>query len=1154
MNTILQYLMKNTVAGKIDKETAVQLTKMIKELGQNTDDVAIIGMALQFPSASNPDDFWGNLINGEDLIRNFPKVRQEDTKQHLAFLNDQEHHTRYQTGAYLEEIDKFDHQFFGITPKEASLMDPNQRLFLETVWKAIEDAGYGGKKMLGSKTGVCLGFCLGSEDHTYKQMIQEVEPDSVPIALSGNLSPIMASRISYLLDLKGPSLVVDTACSSSLVAVHTACRMLENNEAEMTIVGGVKIHLFPMESENTIGIESSDGRTKTFDDGSDGTGIGEGVAALLLKPLSKALRDQDHIYAVIKGSAVNQDGHSIGITAPNVIAQEEVIVQAWKNAKVDPKTISYIEAHGTGTKLGDPVEVEGIRRAFQRFTDQKQFCAIGSLKTNMGHLDSLAGLAGLIKAVLALKHKKIPASLHFHQPNRQISFEVSPVYVNDRLMEWETKGTLRRCGVSAFGMSGTNCHVILEEAPLSSVKADVPVNEPQLFTLSALSESVLDRMVREFCEYLETPDVDHRNLTDICYTLYTGRGRYQCCIAMVVTNLEELHHKLTLLRLNGLQTMSEERIFYSNRGLEVEGTENEWDQRYKERAGKKVSLPTYSFARTRCWLQYPDGTQLSTVLKDSTERGYSEPEIKIANLWRDLLGLEEFSVHDDFFELGGNSLEANILTGRIRKTFSVNIPISEVFRSSTIAELAEYVETAETANTIAIEKLRKQEHYELSASQKRLFGIQQFLGKNVSYNMPFAMHLDGALDHLRLEQAWNQLIARHETLRTWFEVVNDEPVQKIQEEYCYKIKCQETKKHLLQEVLRDSIRPFDLAQLPLFNLKLFKLDEGRQILFFDMHHIISDGVSVSVLLKELVDLYQGHELAPPEVQYKEYAHWQKQIMSSATYQKQREFWINQFANYIPVLNMPTDYPRPHLKTYEGDKVLFEIDGEMMAQVNTLVKNTGTSLYAVLLSTFHILLARHSDQEEIVIGSPIAGRTEDDFQETVGMFVNMLPMRNRMQLGMTCREFIEEVMTNTMHAFENQDYQIDDLLADVGGTWSPDRNPFFDAVFALQNMDISEVTFDDVHLIPIPFYELEWNIAKFDLSLFAVHAKEGMNFCLEYSTDLFTAKTAQRLHQDFVRIIKDMTENYDMAINQIDLHDDSTLLDSISLDEVTFDFN
>lgn len=406
-------------------------------------DIAIIGMSARLPKAENVKEFWHNIRSAVDCVEDYPEARKKDSDAFLRYIGTDEEKIKYTKGAYLTDVDKFDYSFFQITPKEASLMNPNQRVFLETVWNAIEDSGYGGKKLRGSNTGVYMGYSPGTFVdvlYDYSRFIIEVDPFLAPMAVPGNLHSIIASRISYVLDLKGPSLSIDTACSSSLVAVHLACQGIRNGECDMAIAGSVKINLFPLDREQKLGIESSNAKARTFDESSDGTGRGEGVVAIILKPLSNAVKDGDHIYAVIKGSAINQDGNSIGITAPNAVAQTNVICSAWENAAINPEAIGYIEAHGTGTKLGDPIEIEGIRNAFNKYTQKKQFCAIGSVKSNIGHLDSCAGIVGLIKAVLALQHREIPPTLHFEYPNKKIEFENSPVYVNNELTEWEYEG------------------------------------------------------------------------------------------------------------------------------------------------------------------------------------------------------------------------------------------------------------------------------------------------------------------------------------------------------------------------------------------------------------------------------------------------------------------------------------------------------------------------------------------------------------------------------------------------------------------------------------------------------------------------------------------------------------------------------------------
>ncbi|MCZ8521835.1 MULTISPECIES: thioester reductase domain-containing protein [Paenibacillus] len=618
-----------------DKKSKTESTSaVINEV--STKEIAIIGMAMHYPKAANQHEFWSNLIHELDCSGEFPEKRRENIEAYLRFKGTLTEPVTYFRGTYLEEIDEFDYAFFGITPKEADLMDPNQRLFLQTAWKAIEDAGYGGKKWVGSKTGVIVSS-EGAKPLSYQTIIQEVEPESTYLAYPGNSGPMTASRISYLLDLHGPTMMIDTSCSSSLSAVNAAVQLLRSGQMDQAIVGAIKLNLFPVDTGSRVGMESSDGRTRTFSDNSDGTAMGEGSAALILKPLSKAVRDEDHIYAVIKGSASNNDGRAISITAPNPITQEAVIVDAWRDAGIDPEHLSYMEAHGTATQLGDPIEISGMTKAFQRYTDKKQFCAVGSVKSNYAHTYSLAGITGVIKAALSLQHKQIPASLHFDKPNHNISFEESPLYINDQLTDWESDGRPRLCGVSSFGMSGTNCHIVLEEAPPR--KAAPPVQEgPHVLVLSAKTETALRRLLTEYVRDLTRQQGEPPSLRDICYTASTGREHYPHRIAMVAEDMRDLHSKLLGLAREGWE-VPRQNVYYQHAGpsydseeagllvervldadegrvnllkklaeLYVRGADPDWDKLYSREAARKVSLPTYPFDRIPCWIDIPEAS------------------------------------------------------------------------------------------------------------------------------------------------------------------------------------------------------------------------------------------------------------------------------------------------------------------------------------------------------------------------------------------------------------------------------------------------------------------------------------------------------------------------------------------------------------------
>ncbi|KWX76552.1 hypothetical protein AMQ83_36120, partial [Paenibacillus riograndensis] len=434
MKETKKYIYQQIKDQQLSVEKSKVILKEIKQAGvKKHKDIAVIGMAGRFPGASNLDEYWNNLLNEVDCIGGFPESRQKGVEGFIRkSVPDPLQKISYEKGGYLEQIDQFDSGYFKISNKESEMMDPIQRLLLTTVMESIEDAGYGGSRMVSSRTGVFIG-----RDHTVGNMYTHLLDQTDELALTGSYTGILSSRISYFLDLKGPSIVLDSACSSGLLAIHDACQAIRNNECDMAIAGGVCLVFFPMKNPAFGLVESKLQLLKPFDKQADGTLWGEGIGSLLLKPLDKAVEDRDPIHAVIKGSAVNNDGRSNGLTAPNALAQEDLFTQAWINAEIAPETIGFYEAHGTGTVLGDPIEVQSLSNAFRKYTSKKQFCGIGSVKSNIGHLAAASGIASVMKAILSLKHQKLVSTLHFDDPNPFIDFVGSPVYMVNKQQEWK---------------------------------------------------------------------------------------------------------------------------------------------------------------------------------------------------------------------------------------------------------------------------------------------------------------------------------------------------------------------------------------------------------------------------------------------------------------------------------------------------------------------------------------------------------------------------------------------------------------------------------------------------------------------------------------------------------------------------------------------
>jgi len=503
--------------------------------GLTGSEIAIVGMAGRFPGAPNIGAFWNNLLDGVESISFFTD------EQLLASGVDPDalRNSRYvKAGSVLDGVELFDAGFFGFTPRAAATMDPQHRLFLECVWEAIEAAGYDADRYKGA-----ISVFAGAGMSSY--LINNLFANEEVFSLAGmhqsylaSMQDSLATLVAYKLNLKGACYSVGTFCSTSLVAVHLACQSLLNFECDMAVAGGVRVavpqHTGYWYEEG--GIASPDGHTRSFDAKAQGTLFGNGLGVVVLKRLKDALADGDSIDAVILGSATNNDGSlKVSYTAPSVTGQSEVIVEALANAGVPPDSISYVETHGTGTALGDPAEVAALTRAFRSGTRKNGFCAIGTAKSNVGHLDSASGVTGLIKTVLALKNKKIPPSLHFEEPNSNIDFENSPFYVNSTLSEWKSDGRPLRAGVSSFGIGGTNAHVILQEAPRSEPAS--PSRPCQLLVFSARTRSALEAATRNAVDFFKgNSDL---NLADAAYTLQVGRRAFNHRRAIVCRDVRD---------------------------------------------------------------------------------------------------------------------------------------------------------------------------------------------------------------------------------------------------------------------------------------------------------------------------------------------------------------------------------------------------------------------------------------------------------------------------------------------------------------------------------------------------------------------------------------------------------------------------------------
>jgi acyl transferase domain-containing protein/acyl-CoA synthetase (AMP-forming)/AMP-acid ligase II/surfactin synthase thioesterase subunit/nucleoside-diphosphate-sugar epimerase len=709
------------------KKTAVITPK--QKTGIQDEEIAIIGVSGEFPGAGNLDEFWQLLLSAQESVRDVPNSRWNIDEFYDA---NQEAYGKMITrrGGFIKDIEQFDANFFSISPKEATYLDPQHRLLLKHTWLALESAGISPHSLNGSDTGVFIGISTND----YGELIQQNEPLNEINAYigTGNALSTASGRISYLLGLQGPNLAIDTACSSSLVALNEACARLRSGECGCVLVGGVNVLLSPTLSIifSKAGMLAPDGKCKTFDEKADGYVRGEGCGMVVLKRLSDALRDKDPIWAVIKASAINQDGASSGLTVPSGVAQERLLTRVLELSNLSAKDIDYLECHGTGTRLGDPIEVHALGQVYGKNRTKEAPLMIGSVKTNIGHLESAAGIAGLIKVVLALKNNKIPGHLNFTQLNSNISLNF-PAEIVTETKDWKTKEAPRRAAVSSFGFSGTNAHVILEEAPLQSIEQHTAIELPttHVFILSAKTKKSLNDLIKSYIYYL-----DHSNecIENICFTTALGRAHFTHRLALLVKNKDDLLSQLKSHELNSTEVSLTDGIIVSQDpnvlvNKYMSGHSIDWNEYYKPytKALKKINLPTYCFDTQQYWVSEnkknikntfkPQETTanevsfqtLGMLIKQSTTLDKKHLILNYLTITMNKISGASFEflrAKNSVQNLGLDSIMLMQLQARIEKDLGVAMNFIALQNSDDLDAISDLIETAIAANGAAIQE------------------------------------------------------------------------------------------------------------------------------------------------------------------------------------------------------------------------------------------------------------------------------------------------------------------------------------------------------------------------------------------------------------------------------------------------------------------
>ncbi|NVZ11381.1 amino acid adenylation domain-containing protein [Allochromatium humboldtianum] len=1130
------------------------------------DRIAIVGLSGRFPDADDVETFWDNLAQGRRSIGTVPADRLAPQG---FFRSDSAE--RYRAG-FLDGIDRFDAAFFNMSRAEAEQTDPQHRLFLQEAWKAIEDAGYQPQGLAGGRCGLFLGVSMSG----YYPRIESPDPHS----LLGNIGSGLAGRLSYLFDWGGPCVVVDNACASSFVALEQACRALNAGECDAALVGGVHVasddRIF--RACQSMGLLSPGGECRAFDATADGWAVGEAVGAVLLKRLEDAVADGDHIEAVILGCGINQDGAKNGLTAPKAARQGQLQREVFERTGIDPRTIGLVEAHGTSSKLGDEAELKALSDSFGDRANATGFCAIGSLKPNIGHPLEAAGIACLIKVVQALRKGQLPPMAIPDRPSEALARQDSPFYLLPERRDWaRPEGHPRRAAINGLSLTGTNGFVLLEEyvAPAPN-RAALGSGEPALLVLSARTPIQLRESASHLVRFLdEQPD---SSWPDLAFTLQTGRRAMAWRLAFVADSVaaavrclsdfldgEQTHgiHQGRVespdAAIHALMSGADGRTILqqllANRSLEklaqlwVAGVDIDWNLLHSGRRRRRLRLPTYPFESDRYWLSPRTDTDApgdSTsppdcpIHSDQSGAG-SLAELIQRTICRVLRARpDELSLDDDLASLGLGSLHALHVIERLQASDGLRIPTALLFESRTIRELARRIESnPETRLDLpavppplnADDAGRTATDFGLCESQRAIRAIQTLDPENRDYYIPVAWRWDEPIEVQALTQALTELATLHPALRTVFPATTGEPLQTVGPPSPVAVSridaASWSEPQLSRQLWELGRQPLDLERGPLWHATVLSLSDDRSLLLLVFHHLIFDGHSLGVMLE---DIQRHYRLAVEETAssptpggpgFADFVARETDYLTGPTFEADRAYWLGRFPEGFPPLAIARDGTGA---ADAGALIARSIPSDRVSALRSLAVAERTTLQAVLLAAFESLLAIAGRQERVVAGVVTDLRPAEGFDQVIGCFANLLPIAVEIPPTLAFREILRRVFATLLEAFEHR------------------RLPFRRLSWALAERDDAESHYQ----LQAAFYFQSWEnpvqrglvsrllpeihqTGELDLVLEVIEQDLDWRLNLKYRPGVYSRDTAESLAERYLDLLDRIVADPDFRI-------------------------
>jgi len=1148
-------------------------------------DIAIVGMSGRFPMADDLDTFWQNLAQGRDCITEVPPERWD----HARYFDPDKSalgKTYCKWGGFMDGVDRFDARFFRIPPAEAELLDPQERLFLETVWNLLESSGYLGETL--EQYDGRAGVFVGSMSQQYHAFSSDWVRSSI-VSLTAPAS--IANRVSYFFNLQGPSIAIDTMCSSALTAVHMACESLLKGECRIAIAGGVNLTIHP---KKYIALSAGQMVGSRPDSTSFGNGDGylpaEGVGAVLLKPLHAAIADNDEILAVIKSTATNHGGQSNGYRVPSKSAQADLIAENFTRAGIDPRTVSYVESAANGSPLGDAIEVSALSAGFRQHTTDRQFCAIGSVKSNMGHAEAASGIAQLIKVILQMRHRQLAPSIKAEPLNPNIAFGDTPFRLQRTLEEWRQPVIAlgggapqvypRRATVSAFGAGGSNAHLIIEEYESRANGGTQAAAAPQLIPLSARTAPQLKALARCILTFAERqPEL---SLADLACTLQTSRETMDHRLAFVIANREQFLGTLRAwldgasdipaftgsdsddnseikLLLSGRAGKAMLDVLLAERDLEklalywAKGARITWQSLHGGRAPRRIALPTYPFERNRYWLADNPETDVHPAAATEARAFKIDPHASAQeNMERYLreglagaLGTPMSEVRADrsFQDHGASSIVLIRLRQGFERTFGVEISARDALAHSTPAALAAFAgeksgapkADAKAGDLTPVVAPEESAYLPLSEGQKGLWLLNQMAPQSSAYNVPIALRFDAGFDIAAFRQACALLLRRHPLLASTFGERNGEPYRTApmtpHPSFTHETIAAQVESEIADLLRARAREPFDLARGPLMRVHVFSSGDNHHALI-TVHHIVIDGRSAALLVGELADAYAigaaGGPLPaqPADTRFDEFVAWQQQFMESNRAQRQRDYWLAQLSGYLPILALPFDYPHA-TRGSGGASHEATLTPQTACALRDLARTREINMPAIFLGAWMLLLRRYSGDDDILVGMPTLGRPDARFDDAIGYFVNMIVIRSRISGARRTDDFLKELQFTIAGGLDNADYPFP-LLRDALRSDGRDAAPR--AMFAYQNfVQLRDVaTGPAMHFVPGVYQE-----GTHDLALEVYESADSFRLRIDCDSGLFEPHSTRRAMAHIVHMLERIAAAPDTSITEHD---------------------